>query len=84
VAFCLVRFSSLPVCLSAAPVSELCTVPDTPNAQQYKWATAAVASYSFILGDDQFQSMCPVWDVSGRGVDLSPGGPWSDRAPLVI
>ncbi|KIY98017.1 hypothetical protein MNEG_9948 [Monoraphidium neglectum] len=38
--------------------------------QQYKWATSAVASYSFILGDEQFQSMCPVWDllnhVTGR------------------
>jgi hypothetical protein len=41
--------------------------PPLPLMQQYKWATAAVASYSFVLGDDQYQSMCPVWDVSPRG-----------------
>eukprot|EP00198_Chlamydomonas_reinhardtii_P014034 XP_001703371.1 predicted protein [Chlamydomonas reinhardtii] len=29
----------------------------------YRWATAAVASYSFILGDDKYQAMVPVWDL---------------------
>jgi hypothetical protein len=42
--------------------------PPTIRPQQYKWATSAVASYSFILGDDQFQSMCPVWDVSNSPI----------------
>eukprot|EP00775_Hariotina_reticulata_P011088 gene11088-11243_t len=31
--------------------------------EQYQWATAAVASYSFLLGDDQYQGMVPVWDL---------------------
>ena len=30
----------------------------------YEWATCAVAAYSFVLGDDSFQGMVPVWDVS--------------------
>ncbi|GLC35928.1 hypothetical protein PLESTB_000520300 [Pleodorina starrii] len=29
----------------------------------YRWATCAVASYSFILGDDKYQAMVPVWDL---------------------
>ncbi|KAG2442960.1 hypothetical protein HXX76_003034 [Chlamydomonas incerta] len=29
----------------------------------YRWATSAVASYSFILGDDKYQAMVPVWDL---------------------
>jgi SET domain-containing protein 6 len=36
----------------------------------YRWATAIVASYSFVLGDDRYQALVPVWDalnhVSGR------------------
>jgi hypothetical protein len=31
--------------------------------QAYCWATAAVASYSFVLGDDHYQGMVPVWDL---------------------
>lgn len=50
----------------------------------YLWATAAVASYSFVLGDDQFQAMTPVWDVSAPGP--APAGrlglwPRRPRAP---
>eukprot|EP00879_Flechtneria_rotunda_P024936 GHRR01026463.1.p1 GENE.GHRR01026463.1~~GHRR01026463.1.p1 ORF type:complete len:411 (+),score=150.34 GHRR01026463.1:832-2064(+) len=30
---------------------------------QYLWASAVVASYSFVLGDDQYQGMVPVWDL---------------------
>ncbi len=29
----------------------------------YRWATAVVASYSFMLGDDKYQAMVPVWDA---------------------
>ncbi|KXZ56370.1 hypothetical protein GPECTOR_1g328 [Gonium pectorale] len=29
----------------------------------YRWATCAVSSYSFILGDDKYQAMVPVWDL---------------------
>ncbi|KAF8073173.1 SETD6 [Scenedesmus sp. PABB004] len=29
----------------------------------YRWATCAVASYSFVLGDDQYHAMVPVWDL---------------------
>lgn len=36
----------------------------------YCWATAVVASYSFVLGDERFVGMVPVWDLlnheSGR------------------
>jgi SET domain-containing protein 6 len=36
----------------------------------YRWATAVVASYSFVLGDDRYQALVPAWDalnhVSGR------------------
>ncbi len=28
--------------------------------EPYRWATAAVSSYSFILGDDKFHGMVPV------------------------
>lgn len=28
----------------------------------YRWASGVVASYSFILGDDQYQGMVAVWD----------------------
>jgi hypothetical protein len=31
--------------------------------QLYQWSTAVVASYSFVLGDDHFQAMVPVWDL---------------------
>ncbi|GFR41412.1 hypothetical protein Agub_g2095 [Astrephomene gubernaculifera] len=40
---------------------------ELPGGQQgyelYRWATCAVASYSFILGDDKYQAMVPVWDL---------------------
>lgn len=31
--------------------------------QPYLWSTAAVASYSFVLGDEQYQGMVAVWDL---------------------
>ncbi|KAG1675758.1 hypothetical protein FOA52_012414 [Chlamydomonas sp. UWO 241] len=38
--------------------------------QLYRWATAVVSSYSFMLGDDRYQGLVPVWDalnhVTGR------------------
>ncbi|KAJ9508970.1 hypothetical protein QJQ45_028299 [Haematococcus lacustris] len=61
----------------------------------YRWATAAVASYSFILGDDRYQAMVPFWDalnhvtgavngqVQGQGQGQGQGQPLSlDRIAL--
>ena len=53
----------LPLCLALPTLSPF-SVPHSPLALQlYQWATAVVASYSFVLGDDQFQAMVPVWDA---------------------
>jgi hypothetical protein len=29
----------------------------------YDWATSIVSSYSFVLGDDKFQALVPIWDA---------------------
>jgi hypothetical protein len=41
----------------------------SPCWQLYAWATAAVASYSFKLGDDLFEAMVPVWDALNHVTD---------------
>ncbi|GAX84660.1 hypothetical protein CEUSTIGMA_g12081.t1 [Chlamydomonas eustigma] len=35
----------------------------------YKWATAVVSSYSFMLGDDHYQAMVPIWDALNHVTD---------------
>lgn len=37
------------------PTPPLATADSDECWQLYQWATAAVASYSFVLGDDQYQ-----------------------------
>lgn len=53
---------SLAFCCSAG-ASCVSLVLAVCSLQPYLWSTAAVASYSFVLGDDHYQGMVAVWDL---------------------
>lgn len=56
--FCVLETLSDCVPLVLQPVLSTAAV-----LQPYLWATSAVASYSFVLGDEHYQGMVAVWDL---------------------